>query len=527
MNARALHGHNKPLVFWGNGCTCFSVTSTAMSTAAKRLGRVSRYPVKVPGAAGTGYLLQGTPVAPTALHAAPVHTRHTAQTHLHHGSRHHRCPVAGGVSRYRDSGTRNLRAELLTKCFTCFLCFLQIQKTFFDIGSAEELYQWLGEVFVPQMYSTATAYEDSDVGHLFGQNAIIGGMRVTQLRLKDSPEYCFGLSGQLKSKSGSDFKLPCWGKAGKWEDDLEDKSTISRDPNGNIKFFHAGGGDGFLAPAGSSYKTVDEERALTLGSGGTLTNENMFYPAGAYGVVFPHPTAANASTDAAKLVQTMVDGVYVARDTRLVSIQFSIYNENIDSFGIYFLYVEFPATGGVNVGNKNNIVRLFSVIAGRTVGDVVFEFIVAGFFVYYLIAEIATACRKGPGTMLQAHNVMNKLNIALYGCMWIFRIASVANAVPKEDVIWDSNEYYSLQASGALRTIAVSFAALNAFFCKSCARADRTPMGTGTTVIFSGYFRLAHYLSALPQFAVVTGTLYRSVKPCIEFLFVFGIVFFG
>ncbi len=43
----------------------------------------------------------------------------------------------------------------------------------------------------------------------------------------------------------------------------------------------------------------------------------------------------------------------------------------------------------------------------------------------------------------------------------------------------------------------------------------------------AGFFRLAHYLSALPQFAVVTGTLYRSIVPCMEFLFVFGIVFLG
>ncbi len=341
----------------------------------------------------------------------------------------------------------------------------QIQKTFFDIGSAEEFYQWLGEVFVPQMYTSATAFEDSDVGYMFGQNVIIGGMRVTQLRLKDEPKYCFGLSGDLPSKSGGKLKLPCWGKAGGWDDDLEDKSTISRDPNGQIKFYHSGGGEGFLAPYGKSYNTVEEERALSLGSGGTLTNENIFYPAGAYGIVFPHPTSENASTDAAKLVKTMQDGVYLARDTRLVSVQFAIYNENIDSFGVYFLYVEFPATGGVNVGNKNNIVRLFAVTAGRTLGDGVFEFIVAAFFAYYLIAEILTACRKGPSIMLQAHNVMNKLNILLYGCMWIFRIASVANAVPKDDVVWDADEYYSLQAPAALRTIAVSFAAVNAFFC--------------------------------------------------------------
>ena len=347
----------------------------------------------------------------------------------------------------------------------------QIQKTFFDIGSAEELYQWLGEVFVPQMYTSATSYQDSDVGTLFGQNAIIGGMRVSQLRLQDAPDNCFGLSGELRGKDGAAFNMPCWGKAGTWDDELEDKSVISRDPNGQIKFFHAGGGENFLAAHGRSYSTVEEERALTLGSGGTLTNENIFYPSGAYGVVFPHPTAVNASSDAAKLVQTMIDGVYVARDTRLVSIQFSIYNENIDSFGIYFLYVEFPATGGVNVGNKNNIVRLFSVTAGRTISDAVFEFIVAGLFAWYLVAEIMTACRKGPGIMLQAHNIMNKLNITLYGCMWVFRIASVLNALPKEDVVWNANEYYSLQAPGSLRTIAVSFAAVNAFFCK-CTRPE-------------------------------------------------------
>jgi hypothetical protein len=344
---------------------------------------------------------------------------------------------------------------------------LQIQKTFFDIGSSEEFYQWLGDVFVPQMYTSATAFQDSDVGYLFGQNAIIGAIRVSQLRLKPAKENCFGLSGILRSvKVGKTLQLPCWGKAGQWADDLEDSSTIARDPAGNIKFFFEGGGENFLAAPGTSFSSVAEERDFSLGSGGSFTNENMFYPAGGYGVVFPHPTSANASDNAAKLVQTMQQGVYLARDSRFVSVQFSIYNENIDSFGVYHLYVEFPATGGVNVGNKNNIVRLFAVAAGRTVGDSVLEFIVAVYFAYYLIAEIVTAFRKGPGIMLQAHNLMNKLNITLYGCMWIFRIASVANGLPKNDVVWDANVYYSLQAPGALRTIAVSFAAVNAFFCK-------------------------------------------------------------
>ena len=182
-------------------------------------------------------------------------------------------------------------------------------------------------------------------------------------------------------------------------------------------------------------------------------------------------------------------------DTRLVTVQFSLYNENVDQFAIYTLYIEFPVTGGVNVGSKNNIVRLFTVTTARSWSDIVLETIVALYFLGFLVNEVFQVLRHGLNALLATHNILHNANIFLYAGTWICRIAATYATIRQDELEWNASVYYGLQAAGSLRTLAVSFAAVNAFLV---------------------WFKLAHYLSALPQFALVTGTLYRAIKPCVS-----------
>jgi len=373
----------------------------------------------------------------------------------------------------KSSLEKSLRLVLACKCTFTFFHVMsrpQIQKTFFDIGSAEEFYQWVENVMVPQFYTSATAFSDSDVGYMFGQNAVIGGVRIGQLRLRSTGSKCIGLSGTLKSRTGAKLNLPCWGNAGEWADEFEDKRTIARG-SGGITFRHEGGGDNFLSKPGASFYSVSRVRSSPLGSGGIITNENKEYPATAYGIVYPHPNAPDAEAIAANLTKTMIEGQYLARDTRFVTIEFNLYNENVDIFGVYRLYAEFPATGGVNVGNKNNLVRMYSVLTGSSIADVIIELIVAVFFFVYFLDEVLSVLKHGTHVMLHAHNVVNKLNILFYLLMWIFRILAVSNAPDQSSVIWDADVFYPMQAAASLRSIAVSFAAMNAFLCKHPASA--------------------------------------------------------
>lgn len=383
----------------------------------------------------------------------------------------------------------------------------QVEETFSDMSSPESVHAWMETVLFTQLYTPATAFGQADVGLLYGQNAIIGGIRIGQLRAKDVQEQCTGLSGQIPARDGGKLTLPCWGRHGKWDDALEDQSTIARNGTGITFQFH-GGGTGWLpdAQVGESFYSIDEERNFYGGSGGILTDENIFFPAPAYGVVLPHPTSPNASTRALALLRTLAAGQYIGPDTRLLTIQFNLYSEPVDQFGIWTLYFEFPATGGVNAGAKNNIVRLYTLTSGRQPGDVILELIVAGFFAAFLLMEVVAVWQKGAGELLALENLMHKVNIFLYAGTWAFRMAALWSSPPKARLVWDADTYYGLQAPGALLAVAVSFSAINSFLC---------------------FFKLAHYLSQLPQFALVTGTIYRAVGPITAFMFVFGVVFVG
>jgi len=102
--------------------------------------------------------------------------------------------------------------------------------------------------------------------------------------------------------------------------------------------------------------------------------------------------------------------------------------------------------------------------------------------------------------------VFHNLNILIYIAVWVFRFLSVSSVPNANKVIPTSDTYYQFRTAANLKQISVLLNALNAFLA---------------------WFKLIRYLSLVPQFALITGTLARSARSVVAFAAIFAIVVGG
>ncbi len=406
--------------------------------------------------------------------------------------------------------------------------------SFDQVESADDWYDYMENIFIPTVYPTHIAPSGlngpSSVGMLKGQMPLVGAVRISQLRLQDTQndQLCNGLSGRIPSTTGANLHVPCWGDAGHWRDALEDRRDFTLglpQRQAAIQFLYQGGiqlvnsTDGTVRQAalpgsnhslqlGKSFYSVAQEREFALGYGGLATEGNGEYPAPAYAVILPHPRSQNASARAAAAMQLLRRGSYISPGTRLVTVSLTVYSPTVDRFVSYTLYLEILATGNMYPGRTLRTARLFVLTQGRSGGDIFLEVAVACFFALFALEQVLLVCtaQEGLGILLTPDSALLVANIALYTATWMARIAAYYATPSLETIQWDADTYYGLAAASGLRQLALSFAAVNAFVC---------------------FFKLAHFLSELPQFALVTQTLYKAVRPICAFMVVFAVMFFG
>lgn len=207
-------------------------------------------------------------------------------------------------------------------------------------------------------------------------------------------------------------------------------------------------------------------------------------------------------------VQLLQAGGYIAPDTRLVTVSLKVYSPTVDRFVSYTLYLEVLATGNAYAGRTLRTARLFALSMGRGGGDTALEVIVAMFFALFTLEQVLLVCTspQGLGILLTPDSALLLVNIALYAMTWSARIAAFYATPELQDIQWDADTYCGLTAASGLRQLALSFVAVNSFVC---------------------FFKLAHFLSELSQFALVTQTLYKAVRPICAFMVVFAVMLFG
>ncbi|CAB4061849.1 PKD2 [Lepeophtheirus salmonis] len=91
--------------------------------------------------------------------------------------------------------------------------------------------------------------------------------------------------------------------------------------------------------------------------------------------------------ESSAIVNELMENLWIGRGTRFISIDFTVYNANINLFCIVKLIFEFPATGGIIPSSTFQTVKLLRYV---TTGDYFIlanELIFAIFIIYYIIEE--------------------------------------------------------------------------------------------------------------------------------------------
>nr|XP_035920984.1 polycystic kidney disease 2-like 1 protein isoform X3 [Halichoerus grypus] len=107
------------------------------------------------------------------------------------------------------------------------------------------------------------------------------------------------------------------------------------------------------------------------------------YSGGGYYLDLPGSRQASA-----KALQDLQEGLWLDRGTRVVFIDFSVYNANINLFCVLRLVVEFPATGGAIPSWQIRTVKLIRYVSNWDFFIIGCEIIFCIFIFYYVVEEI-------------------------------------------------------------------------------------------------------------------------------------------
>lgn len=150
--------------------------------------------------------------------------------------------------------------------------------------------------------------------------------------------------------------------------------------------------------------------------------------------------------------------------------------------------------------------RLYRITANNSTNSIALELTVAIFYLYFFVRICMSILNKGLQSLLKARTSIQLLSTMFYGGMWWARYRSLETLPNIEDLQVNSDLFFSLEIPASYRSLAVLLSAVNSFL-----------------VVFT----LADYLSGFGTLQVVTGSLYKSLRPSLSFFIIFIVVFVG
>ena len=279
-------------------------------------------------------------------------------------------------------------------------------KTFYDIANVGESWDYLEKVFLP--FALQETYENGDPipedYRYYPHNSKLLGIRLRTVRVK--PDMCAdtGLS-QYVSK-------PCYDK---FTENIESKESY-----GALKKF----------------EWSDENSQLENSYWGKLN----IYPGHGYFIDLPLNQSA-----ALAVVQEARASEFIDDSTRAFFVDFQLYNEPTNLHIICRTVIEYPPSGGARPKATFNVLKInnYNDPAGSL--QMVLEFIIGGFAVYFLLEEIVEMKLLGfKGYRRSFWNVVDLINIIIFlfvGSMRIYFYTSLRDIDP----IKEYPNYISLQ----------------------------------------------------------------------------------
>ena len=87
------------------------------------------------------------------------------------------------------------------------------------------------------------------------------------------------------------------------------------------------------------------------------------------------------------IIQELKEGLWIGKGTRMIAVDFTVYNANINLFCIVKLLFEFPPTGGVSPSSSFYTVKLLRHVDSLDYFIFACELIFVCFLLFYIVEE--------------------------------------------------------------------------------------------------------------------------------------------
>ncbi|XP_074647871.1 polycystin-2-like isoform X2 [Tubulanus polymorphus] len=211
--------------------------------------------------------------------------------------------------------------------------------------------------------------------------------------------------------------------------------------------------------------------------------------------------------ESTEIIRALKDNLWLDRGTRVVFIDFTVYNANINLFCVVRLVFEFPATGGAITSSVFRTVKLIRYATALDHFVLVCECIFVLFIIYYSIEEIIEIKKHKFSYFKSFWNILDVIVI-------IISIVCIA-----------FNIYRTLVVTQKLETLLKNSQSFMDFEKLSYYQVEFNN-AVAITIFFS-WIKVFKYISFNKTMTQLSSTLSRSAKDLAGFFVMFFIIFFA
>eukprot|EP00300_Choanocystis_sp_HF-7_P011897 c17658_g1_i1.p1 GENE.c17658_g1_i1~~c17658_g1_i1.p1 ORF type:complete len:710 (-),score=173.25 c17658_g1_i1:21-2150(-) len=351
-----------------------------------------------------------------------------------------------------------------------------VYKMFFDVHKIDEFWEYTSTVMMPQIFKDVGGF---GAQYLYGQNVLVGSVRFRQLRVSPGKD-CAPLGPFDRIFSDSQ----CWPRY-KVAPTYHTYSTEPYGPNNTFV-----------------YRSPDD-----LGSGLQIAKLQVYH-GGGYAEDFP--LSVSLADHIAHVQRLRADG-WIDLATRVVFVDFTTYNANINMFAIDEMAFEFMPSGGILPSATFRVAKLIKYTRGVDgMTQFTLEIVLLIFVLGYFVSEVLELHQLGLWAYARGGwNLMDLVNLLLFfaaGCVRAATMRIYAEIHLNPADAFRSARFYNFQSISVLNTSELNILATNALLL---------------------FFKTYKYADFLPSFAVITATVSRSIRNSFVFVVTVIIVIFG
>ncbi|XP_014730788.1 PREDICTED: polycystic kidney disease 2-like 1 protein isoform X2 [Sturnus vulgaris] len=345
--------------------------------------------------------------------------------------------------------------------------------SFQSIGSMADFWVYaqgplLDNLYWTKWYNNESLAAHSTQSYIYYENLLLGVPRLRQLKVKNN-----------SCVVHDDFKEEISGCYDVYSEDKEEKVSF-----GLIN--------------GTAWRYHTEEELGGSSHWGRLTS----YSGGGYYI-----DLKMTREESAEALQVLKEKLWLDRGTRVVFIDFSVYNANINLFCVLRLVVEFPATGGAIPSWQIRTVKLIRYVSAWDFFIVACEIVFCVFIFYYVVEEALELRIHKLQYFTSIWNILDVvvilLSIVAIG-FHIFRTTEVNRLLG--ELLKRPNTYADFEFLAFWQTQYNNMNAVNLFFA---------------------WIKIFKYISFNKTMTQLSSTLARCAKDILGFAIMFFIVFFA